>query len=870
MKKHIVPIVILFLLLSIVPSYAQTEEIKKSYKAQTLINELTESDVKFGEEITRMDFVVTLAKILNLGESVPEKYFYSDVKSFTENAGYVYSAYDIGLIEKAESLNGADAIKGEEAVKIALNALGYGPVAKKSGGYPLGYLTIAQRINILRGVDVEGALTEESALNLIYNMLTVNMLEQRNDGNTLEYVEKEETLLSHIYNIYEIEGVVSKTGYNTLSADERIGFAPVVEIEGNVYSCDEQSYSMLGINHQIFVKDDGNSEPKVICMFEEIEDSRTISLRDFDKKDGDEIFWFDEEEGERESESIKNATVIYNGRRVTGDTDEYFKSGTGNMRLVDNDGDGYDVVFINSYTFVNVYSMDTMNDILRDRNSVDYTINMGDAAYKIFDEDGELIDKFDISANEVYSVLKSNDGGFVELRRVGRKITGAIVQRENDRLVIDGTEYFMTEYFSKVYADKINLNKQTSFYVTEQDELISMAITDSDMMYGYVVNAWVDSNIDDALSVKIFSQTGEMGVYKTKKSVYVDGEKYKNMTTVYNAFLEGGKVKPQLIRYGVASDSTLKSIDFATTTIPEKLDVNQDERNSLVNYGKKTGIYKPYGGTISRFFHINSAVGFVIPENINETEDFEVVGKSYFVNNTNYELEYFDMDETGGAGAIIYYTSASNSIPDIVVPVLVESVVKAINGDDEIGYNINYFDGTQFATVFMPETVPVTKSAPTGTVRHSSHSVLSGGDIVRFVKNKSGEISRIDVEFDARKGVMDANKASANATRWNSDQSTNPQFHSGQVYTHNGTSMVISSARNLDGTYSFKTSDLKVLHGNTNQVIYNVSTEQVRPINAEQVKTQKSDGEDAYFAVVCQDTFISKFIVYYEDLKEEQ
>ena len=149
MKRIICLILIFSCILSLAlpsASFAQSEtSIDGAYAAKTLINKITDGTVSFSDSITRIEFVAALAKVFKLSETVPEKYFYDDVKSFTENGGYVYAAYGAGWISKSESFNAISQISAYEAIKIAVNALGYNLIAENNGGYPAGYILTAQR-----------------------------------------------------------------------------------------------------------------------------------------------------------------------------------------------------------------------------------------------------------------------------------------------------------------------------------------------------------------------------------------------------------------------------------------------------------------------------------------------------------------------------------------------------------------------------------------------------------------------------------------------------------------------------------------------------------------------------------------------------
>lgn len=83
-----------FLCFSYITAYssASVSETEKETASHALIDKITDNEVSFDENETRAGFVVSLAKLFRLDAVKPEKYFFEDVKLFTENTDYVYAA----------------------------------------------------------------------------------------------------------------------------------------------------------------------------------------------------------------------------------------------------------------------------------------------------------------------------------------------------------------------------------------------------------------------------------------------------------------------------------------------------------------------------------------------------------------------------------------------------------------------------------------------------------------------------------------------------------------------------------------------------------------------------------------------------------
>ncbi len=91
----------------------------------------------------------------------------------------------------------------QEAVTIIVRALGYEPAAEERGGYPTGYMYTASSNQLLRGIG--GTATEPATrgdiAQLIFNALTVNLMEQVGYGTNATYEVVDKTLLYDRLNV---------------------------------------------------------------------------------------------------------------------------------------------------------------------------------------------------------------------------------------------------------------------------------------------------------------------------------------------------------------------------------------------------------------------------------------------------------------------------------------------------------------------------------------------------------------------------------------------------------------------------------------------------------------------------------------------
>ncbi len=145
--------------------------------------------LRLNEPLTRAE----LAKICVAIRGVPAEAEarFSDVPVDHWAAGYICVASDLGVI--AGDGDGAfrpdDEVTNQEAVKMLVSLLGYGPMAEQQGGYPIGYLQVGIVQGITEGLTLVGdeAATRGDVARMASNALSVPLMQQVMYGAEVEY-----------------------------------------------------------------------------------------------------------------------------------------------------------------------------------------------------------------------------------------------------------------------------------------------------------------------------------------------------------------------------------------------------------------------------------------------------------------------------------------------------------------------------------------------------------------------------------------------------------------------------------------------------------------------------------------------------------
>lgn len=836
-------------------------------EAMALLDILADGTLFTEDTVSRGVFVQKLTQLLQIPDAVPAEYFFSDVKSFSEFAGSVYAAYEQGWISRDENFEPQRQITVPEALKILVRAMGYGLLSDSKGGFPAGDLYVANLLDLLDGVDAGAdGLNKEAAYQLLSNALRAPILQQLVFGATEEYKRTGETLLSQVYHIYELEGIVSRTPYNALDGQEVQGKGGTLDLDGEAFTCEEAPYDLLGTRCRVYVRRDEAAGEQTVVFLRDLSEQRTFRLQDLIQKDDRRLqYWNADGSQERNVTLAANCEVIYNGRKLAEGIEEAFKPGAGSVLLKDNEGDGaYDVVFVNRYSYIETLDYDNVGNILRDKNGAEYSIQLDQVVYEFRDESGATMDVYDISQGDLFQVIRSKDGGFLQASRQTEAVTGMVTRIEDSSLYIDNTEYDISDYFKELFLSRVQAGQTGSFYVTSDRVLISSAMADSGMRYGYLTGAAWEGAFRDTLLLRIFTQDDSMEVYPVRDKVTLDGERSSDPQAVYSALADASGAVMQLIRFEVNGDGKIITLDTASDTLPEKPGVYPNDQDRLTRYTFPTAdvLYKNIG-TFAAYCDISSAVVFSIPTDTSEEKDFAAQGKAAFQHDRRYTVEVFDLDQMGAAGAVVYKNTNPNDVGVEQTVMVIQDIGRSVNENGEEGYIVNGWSGGSFVSRFIEEDIQISKLAESGTPVDSMHPVLSGGDIVRCETNADGTIRAIVVDFDARQGVF-----APNNTSFNLDTNRSPMFFEGMVYAVGGSLAAISSKRLPDGSYDFTQPNLRYVSTNTNNIVlYDAENGEVRPISASEIKNWSNDGGAAYYAVFCQNNFVTKTVVLYDRME---
>lgn len=393
-------------------------------------------------QITRAEFATVavrargLASAAAAAQGLPTGF--SDVPGTFWASGVVGTAARLGIVNGVG--NGQFApqspVKYEDAITMLVRALGYEESAKAKGGYPYGYLIVANEIGLLDEVKgTQGApATRGIVAQMTDNALEIEMMIQVGYGTDTKWVVSGTENTEEKYLLDEL-GFDSVTGrvVSVNTKTDKLVVDPTDEDLKNVTLETEEGfdfYSVEGLETKFWYKDD------VVVIYVVKEEAKFDAV----EVDDDELTLITEDEN---YEVARNATLTLDGKKV--DQDEFEAD---YAKVVLNDDD--EIIWAQGYTFDGFILVEEVEDLVA-LSYDDYDeIDLED--FTIVKE-GKTIEAEEVEEQDI--LFFNNDEEFAVVANKG-------TEGELDRVYTDGTFRFEGSAYSQT-----SIGNATALYFDE-------------------------------------------------------------------------------------------------------------------------------------------------------------------------------------------------------------------------------------------------------------------------------------------------------------------------------------------------------------------------------------------------------------------
>ncbi len=647
-----------------------------------------------------------------------------------------------------------DSVLLQEAITIMVRAMGYEPAAEDKGGYPAGYLQVASSNQLLRGISgsASQAATRGDVAQLVFNSLTVNLMEQTGFGTNTNYEIVDKTLLYDKLNVEKAYGQITGTyetaldGGSTTDRD-RITIAGKQYLEGNTTAS-----QLLGYHVLYYARIDKTTDERTLILATEQENKNKSIKVNSDaivSVTGDTgaaksfVYWPSENDSNSRTVSIAaDAVYIYNGKYKTGVTNDMIKPASGNVTLLDADTNGiYEIVFINQLTNLVVDTVSTVTGRVTDKylnGSLVFDKNDDSVIYTLL-KNGESIELTDLKEWNVISYTVSDDRRLIKGYVSDAFLSGVVTEATTQGYRIGGSDTLHKKAAN--YTPEIALRDKGNFYLDIEGKIAAVdpnaAIEDTvtgGKKYAYLSGAAMNDGFNTTAQFKLYTMTGETVILSSTAKLRLNQTYSMAASDVVTAV--EGKVG-EIIVYETNAAGAVSAIE---TAVDKTSTGAPNVGEFTMNLNREDLVYKSASGKLGPVGITDSTIIFDIPADAgNDTTKFSIRNKSTLSNDTAYDAVVYDLQENYAAGVVVLTSSTGITAPES--PILVVDYLSATQNEEyeETDRVYGWQDGKQVNLLAADKSV---------LKKGGGSDPLEQGDIFQYRTNTAGEIDGITLLFD--------------------------------------------------------------------------------------------------------------------------
>lgn len=622
--KKVLALVIAFCMMLSVVAFAGYNDVDADANYAGAVELLSALEIFQGDEngnfnpdntITRAEMAAVICRAKGLEEAANASKgatAFADVAADHWASGYVNLASQNGIINGYGDGNFGpnDTVTYDQAVKMIVCALGFEPVALKKGGWPTGYLVVANTYKITEGAAANA--TRANLAILTANALDTPMMDQTSygsdekyevlDGNDTDY----RTLLTDM-DIYIATGVVGDKTEDTVeftigkdgSEDGEFKKNTTETFEIGESNIAEYKYQQV----DAYVLKDGRDYIVKAVIASNIGETFEI-LSDDIIWDADEVavdtengvdylkgtveYYVDAANSNKTKDiKIKLSSIEFNKTSLSiteSNLEDCLDTADVELVFVENTGDTtYDVLIATQYTSDRVAYVDTDRDKLTlNVGTITFDFENEDKTVILVDDAGNALTLADFEEDDVVAYvadrkITSKDCEYIKIIKLANAaVTGTIdetyTSNGEDYIVVNGEDYIVA------IEDDLQAGDEGTFYIGITGKVIDFDGSLIGENYAYLLEGAIASGsfTADLWELKLLTKEGIV-TYSAKKDYNDDIQDYLEANT--GAFdLDGDKFlfteatdaekanAARLVTFKVNSSNEIKELKKATGT----------------------------------------------------------------------------------------------------------------------------------------------------------------------------------------------------------------------------------------------------------------------------------------------------------------
>ncbi len=763
--------------------------------AEGILNGFEDGSFKPGDPVTRAQFTKIICYALSVGNLT-----YSDAEKsiFTDVAPDHWAADNIVTAYKQKIINGMGdgtfapeaGVNYEQAVKMVVCALGYSPErAEALGGYPGGYMSLANSAKILTGITdakMGQTMNRGAVAQLIDNMKDADqIIDGQPSGSIREDISTSKKFDGRVvaaYNTVLRYGDVSPCMKNQIlvegATDKIFDVSELDNFDINKYLgrsvsiyYTEESDVVVDVVSSIALQSRKNEEIKIdldlICDY----NSTSIEYyKDSSMTETEKISYETSSDNILNGEPVDDdlATIIGNSA-----------SKTGYILLINSTTSGaFDTAFIKTYDMMVVSYVDRTNKKVYAKNA-EYTDGsiVLDVENRnkdiVITKDGKDAALSTINENTILSISKSDSGNTIEVLIGSGTASGIIVSTANNNTQItlksSNKVYTLLDNFyvpsgSSRSDVAVGRNVTLSFDAFGKVARVVFA-AESSYNYGYLSALEPGTMHEPEIRIMLYkpstSNSKLSGIqYKFANKVKVNGQNYTvedDMNTIVDIIKDGAEVSginpditgidattnaeyAQPIRYSLDTNGLINAIATNQST-----ETDSTKRFDLDKH-MTTAIECTLDGTnFGSTYRISSSTPVIyIPAN-RVSDEYSSKSNNFFKKGTSYYVQFANKSSTGLVSCVYIYGIEGGSVDTATItaettPMIVKDIVP------QESYYDGYYKKFILQDVISGVETPCYDKDFEGT---DALDTLTIGDVVRIAADDDKFVQAVEVLADA-------------------------------------------------------------------------------------------------------------------------
>ena len=904
LKKVLALVVALTMVLGTV-SFAFTDVAEDSdvYTAVQTLSSLSilngYEDGTFGPEkdITRAEFATVVCRALGLGNPAKGATQFADVPADHWAAGYINLVAGQGIVNGYGDGNFGpeDNVTYEQAVKMLVVALGYEPMAAQKGGYPTGYLVVANTYGLTEGVKAPAdaaAANRGIVAQLTYNALDIPMMAQTGFGTNVEYKildgnnDTEYTTLLTGLDVAKLGGVVTATSIINSADIGTVGYridddfdsedfsASIVPVTFDVaegVNADEY----FGMASEIYVREYKTNKWEIIAIMPGAEslvvELDRSALQSISTSAG--LKYLETEDAKREttlkleiavaSDGADTPAIIINN--VEGSVQDIRDLGPdAEIKVIENNGNNsYDMIVVKDYDYAIIDSVEADRDRFTTKSFTRFDFDFEDETVvnTLLNKDGEAITLADFAEGDIIAYIQDGVADkWCEIINLGQNVvTGTVTELGSEgKFYIDSVEYELAaEGMEGTSPITVNISDEGSFFLTNTGKVF---FVDADASvasnYAYILDMGVQTGgFSDSMQYKLLTKEGEIKIFDVKDSYKVDTNSYAKdvvpaeFTAINSAassqFKDVATAESRLITYKLDGNGKIREIKTVATDTVGTIGVDSSAKEYK---GDSMSID---GKSIAEDAIIFNLVG-------SELDDAFATTASTLVDESTYVG--FVAYNTDGEADIFVITKGQGAI-DLTQGFAVVESINEITLNDETAYKVRYYtaaDSTLKELTIVDGDAEVVWGSDAADIKDNAK-----GALIMFAEDGNGVATSYGVI-----AVAEESKVASDAAYWVNpaakaaiDAEEDLELVAGYITADNDAIKATSKGVNIKtnaGTF--------VIKSNTNSYTYNnnFNKPSIDVGDWKSVKTvdKAADGKATFFIAVADGVALTDIITF--------